>query len=331
MTKKQLFDSLVRGEQQHTTPFSPILMHFAARHIGKTYGAFASDHNVLVEANIKAMEDFDMDMVSLISDPYREASAFGAEIEFRDEEVPRCLTQVIKKAEEIEKLVIPDVYTSKRTLDRIQGAEAYSRILKGKVPVIGWIEGPLAEACNLMGITEMLMHLMMDEQSSEMLLDKCLEMGKSFAKAQIDAGCHIIVMGDAVCSQIDSVTYDRFVRERHTEIIQHIHDLGGLVKLHVCGNITHLLPSLKAINADIVDIDWQVDLDNARKKLGPGTILCGNINPVVIQDKSAEEVYALSKDLVEKQKGQRYILSGGCEVTVNTPAENLLAMRKASR
>ena len=57
-------------------------MHFAARFNHTTYGKFASDYKTLVESNIKAMEYFDMDMVSLISDPYRETSAFGAGIEY---------------------------------------------------------------------------------------------------------------------------------------------------------------------------------------------------------------------------------------------------------
>jgi hypothetical protein len=32
---------------------------------------------------------------------------------------------------------------------------------------------------------------------------------KNFAKAQIEAGCDLIGIGDAICSQIDSDTYDR--------------------------------------------------------------------------------------------------------------------------
>lgn len=62
------------------TLFYPILMHFAARFNGNTYGEFASDYKALVESNIKCMHHFDMDMVSLISDPYREIAAFGAQL-----------------------------------------------------------------------------------------------------------------------------------------------------------------------------------------------------------------------------------------------------------
>jgi len=330
MTKQQLFEKLTEGKAIPGTLFVPILMHFAARYIGRSYGEFASDHKVLVEANIRALEDFGMDMVSLISDPYRETAAFGARIKFEDEAVPRCLDKVIRNSDDIRELKIPDVYGNERTLDRIRGAEAYTRLLKGDVPVIGWIEGPLAEACDLAGVSEMFMMLMTDHDSSNLLLDKCTEFARIFAKAQIDAGALVIGMGDAVCSQIDIDTYNRYVRDRHKEIISYIHDLGGKVKLHICGNITHLLPSLKEIKADIVDIDWQVSLDDAYEQLGPETVLCGNINPVTVEDRDAAEVFRLSRDLIESQKGRRYIFSAGCEITVNTPKENLLAMRQAS-
>ena len=137
-------------------------------------------------------------------------------------------------------------------------------------------------------------------------------------------------MGDAICSQIDVETYKSYVKERQKEIINFIHENGGLVKLHICGNITHLLPEIKDLNVDILDLDWQVDLDEAYNTLGSPVIRCGNINPVEIQDFSPEEIYKNSKELCDKEKNRRYILSGGCEITVNTPHENLKAMREAS-
>ena len=331
MTKQELFNTLRTGGKIPHTLFTPILMHFAARHIGRTYGEFASDYNVLVEANLKALEDFDIDMLWLISDPYRETAAFGADIEYLAEGVPKCLNHVIKNTDDIYKLKLPDIYNSPRTLDRIRGAEALSRATKGEIPIIGWIEGPLAEACDLAGVSDMMIMLMMEPDASNTLMDTCLEMGKIFAKAQIEAGCSIIGMGDAVCSQIDKDTYDTYVLDRHKEIISYIHELGGLVKLHICGNITHLLPSIKEIGADIIDLDWQVDFDHTYEMLGDDVVLCGNINPVSIQDMSEGEVYIISEKLVEKYKDRKFILSGGCEITVNTPVKNLMAMRKASK
>lgn len=332
MTKLERLEQLFRGpgSPDHTL-FRPILMHFAARFNNTTYSAFASDYRVLVESNIRALEYFDMDMVGLISDPYRETSAFGADIYFPEDHVPRCRAPVLKNLEDIRNLKIPDVYANERTLDRIRGARYFNQILKGQVPVIGWIEGPLALACTLTGVSQMLMQLMVDPYFSNSLLDKCMLTAKNFAKAQIEEGCQIIGIGDAICSQIDPVSYETFVKKRHKEIVSYIHEAGARVKLHICGDITHLLPSLKEVDMDILDLDWQVDLNEAWKIIGPDVVRCGNIDPVIVQSKSEEEIYHRSLQLIENEHGRRYVLSAGCEITVNTPVENLKAMAKASK
>jgi len=152
MNKNQLFNSLLKGEKQKERVFFlPILMHFAAMFNNTNYGRFASDYKTLVESNIKAMEFFDTDMVILISDPFRETSAFGARIKYVEEGVPRCLDLVVKTTEDVFNLPEPDVYKSERTLDRIDGARYFQQLLKGTVPVSGWVEGPLAESCDLAG------------------------------------------------------------------------------------------------------------------------------------------------------------------------------------
>lgn len=331
MNKQQHYRALLSGEKaKERIFFRPILMHFAARFNNTTYGKFASDYKTLVDSNIRSMEFFGTDMVSLISDPYRETSAFGARIEYVDEGVPRCLDNIVRTYEDVRNLPDPDVYKCERTYDRIKGAEYYQQLLKGTVPVSGWIEGPLAEACDLTGVSEMLLNLMTDPDFSNLLMDKCMVTAKNFAKAQIEAGCDLIGMGDAICSQIDRDTYDLYIKHRHSELIAFIHDCGAAVKLHICGDTTHLLESIKEINTDIIDLDWQVDLDLAREILGNEVVIGGNINPVLIQDKSENEVYTLSRILVEKYKDQKYLLAAGCEITVLTPHQNLLAMSRAS-
>lgn len=327
MTPKQKFNQLLEGKELDSPPlFRPILMHFAARNNNKTYAEFASDHRILVDCNLKAMEDFDMDMVGLISDPYRETSAFGAKIRFPDEAVPVCEEIIIRNTDDVKKLKNPDVYKNERTRDRILGAELFQKRLKGNVPVIGWIEGPLAEACDLAGVSEMLMYMMTDPDLCKFLMDKCMVTAKDFAKAQIESGCDVIGMGDAICSQIDPELYEAYILERHQEIIDFIHEKGGKVKLHICGNITHLLPLLKNLKVDILDLDWQVDMDYAYNEMGHDVIRCGNINPVEIQELSTEQLADKTRDMIQKEKGRKYILSGGCEITLNTPPENLKVM-----
>lgn len=331
MDKKDKFLNFLGHEAiEGYLPFQPILMHFAARLIGNTYGEFASDHQVLVKSNIKALEEFDLDWVELISDPYRETSAFGAKIEYLPEGVPKCLNYVVKTIDDVHALQNPDVYKAERTLDRIRGAELYRKLLKGTVPVFGWIEGPLAEACDLVGLSEMLMMLMMDPDFSNFLMDKCMVTAKAFARAQIEAGCDVIGIGDAICSQIDAGLYDEFVKDRHLELVSYIQSLGAKVKMHICGDINHLLPSLNEMNLDILDLDSQVDPDHAFNILGANVALCGNINPVTIQNSSVEQIMQITSSFVNAQRGKKFILSGGCEITVNTPHQNIKAMKEVA-
>ena len=331
MTKTEQFHHLhQKGTLAEKVLFRPILMYFAANFIGKTYGEFASDYKVLVEANLRCMDEFGLDMLGLISDPYRETSAFGAKIKYIPDGVPRCLNYVVQSMDDVIHLKNPDVYKEERTSDRIKGGELLSKKTQGNIPIIGWIEGPLAEACDLAGVENMMMQLMIDPDFANRLMDKCMITAKDFAKAQIEAGCEIIGMGDAVCSQIDTDTYNLLVKDRHKELISYIHDLGGKIKLHICGDTNHLLPSYKELNLDILDLDWQVDVAHASEILGEKVILCGNINPVLVQNKSRDEVFQMSKNLVEKYKNERFILSAGCEITVLTPPENLKAMSDAT-
>ena len=312
-------------------PFHPILMHFAARYAGYTYGQFASDYRALVESNLRCRNEIGMDAVGVISDPYRETAAFGAKVTFPDEAVPRCMEPLVRSMEDIARLKNPDVHREERTLDRIKGAESLRQQVGPAVPVIGWIEGPLAESCDLAGVSEILLKIFMEPDFVKRLIDKVMFTAKDFARAQVEAGCDIIGVGDAICSQIDAESYREFVKEKHRELFEDIQSLGAKVKLHICGNITHLLEDIHDVRPDIVDIDWMVDMDRANAKLGDEIIRCGNLDPVsVIQDLRPEEIRRKATDLCHKEENRPFILSGGCEITVNTPVEHLKAMQIAS-
>ena len=74
MLNRTAFRQMVERRSAAGNPFfRPILMQFAAHHVGKTYRDFYLDKQVLVEANVACMHEFGCDAVGLISDPMREA------------------------------------------------------------------------------------------------------------------------------------------------------------------------------------------------------------------------------------------------------------------
>jgi len=327
-----LQDLLTSGRMpENAVLFHPILMQFAARLNNSSYTEFMTDYRVLVESNIKCLEKFDLDAVGLISDPYRETAAFGARVEFYGDKSPYC-PPIVNSYEDLDRLQNPNLLMSDRTADRLKAAEYYIRLLGDGIPIIGWIEGPLAEAADLAGVNNTLVKILMEEDFVRKLMDICLITAMDFARCQIEAGCRVIGIGDALCSQIDATAYESLVFPLHKELIQHIHSHDAFAKMHICGDITHLLELLGQTGTDILDLDWIVDFDAARQATGDEIILCGNLDPVnCIQNLSESELAAAGSELIRIQKDRPFIFSGGCEITPETPQGNMMILQKLSK
>jgi MtaA/CmuA family methyltransferase len=300
-------------------------MQFAAEHIGSNYGEFASDWQVLTEANIRCAEDFGIDQLSCISDPYREMQGFGGGIEYVKDGVPRC-SPPLKESRDLSILSKPDPLKSERMLDRIKAARFYKEKHGGEYSILGWVEGPAAEAADIRDVMNFLMDVMDDEAYACELMDICLEVGTEFAIAQIEAGCDTIGIGDAIASQMSPDKYGRLIQPREKKLVQAIQEAGGFAKLHICGNITHLLEGIADLGVDILDVDHLVDIVKVREVLGSCVAVAGNIDPVggVLNGtpESIREESLRTYELI----GNPYIVNAGCEIPAGTPIENLKAL-----
>ncbi len=326
MTSLERYMAVVEGGVADFLPRVPILMRYAAEFIGSNYGAFASDYRVLVEANLRCAEFFGFDQVSAISDPYRETEGFGARVEFVRDGVPRCPNPPLATTKDLAALERPDPLASERMLDRVRAVERFKEAVGGEMSILGWIEGPAAEAADLRGATEFLIDLKLDPVFAAELMDLCVEVGVEFARAQLAAGAETIGVGDAIASQVSPALYEELIFPREQRLFQAIHEAGGLVRLHICGDTTHLLPYFARLDVDIVDLDWQVDMARAREVIGPGKALSGNLDPVSEVKFSAPERIRAALREVYRQVGLPYMAGAGCEIPSGTPYENLKAL-----
>ncbi|MBD3180667.1 uroporphyrinogen decarboxylase [Candidatus Poribacteria bacterium] len=328
MNGYERYMAVIEGKSVDLIPRLPILMAFAAKFIDSNYGAFASDYRVLVESNLKCVEFFNFDQISAISDPYRETQGFGAEIEFVKDGVPRCTKPPLENTKNLSVLEKPEPYKSERMLDRIKAIQEFKKNVYKKYSILGWIEGPAAEAADLRGVSNFLMDFIMEPDFTEELMDICVQVGIEFGVAQLKEGADTIGIGDAIASQVSAQIYQDFIFRREKQMVDAIHNAGGLVRLHICGDITHLLPHIKKLGADIVDLDWQVDMKEAREKLGKDTVLVGNLDPVNAVMKSSPEIIMNSFKQIYSDVGDPYIVGAGCEIPEDTPYENLKALCK---
>ncbi len=330
MTGKERIAAVLAGHKPDVIPCTPILMQFAAEYIGSNYGEFASDYKVLVEANLKCAADFGFDQVSAISDPYRETQGFGATIRYVADGVPRCVKPLLADDKDITKLLKPDPLKSERMLDRVMAVREYAE-RAADYSILGWVEGPAAEAADLRGAEAFLVDLIDDEDYACEVMDLCVENAIAFAKAQADAGCDMIAFGDAIASQVGPVLYEDLIQPREKRLVEALKTMGVKVKVHICGNITALLPGLADLRPDVLDCDHMVSLAKAREVLPAGTVLAGNLDPVetVMRGTPASIREAVRKAV--DAAGFPYFVNAGCEIPSGTPPENLKALCESIR
>jgi len=325
MNSYERYMGMINGQKVDFVPRIPILMHFAADHINASYADFARDHNVMCKANIALVNDYRFDQLDIMSDSYRETSAWGGEITYHETTTPHC-TPPLAGSKDLNLLPTPDINKSERLVNALNGIDLYKDFGYQKYSITGCVEGPAAEAANVRGVENFLIDTIDEESFACEVMDRCLEFAIEFAKVQIEHGCDTIGVGDAIASQVGPDLYERLVLPREQILVDAIQQAGGLVRIHICGDTTKLLPPLATIGLDIIDIDWQVDMVRARKILGPKVTIAGNLDPVEdILRSTPEKIHERFKQIYN-QVGNPYFVNAGCEIPRGTPAENLRAV-----
>jgi MtaA/CmuA family methyltransferase len=333
MTGRERVLATMTGQKPDHLPALPITMMFAADTAGVSYRAYATDFQVLADAQIRTAEKFGFDHVSVISDPAREASDLGAAVEWFDDQPPAIIESRALLADKstLARLQRPDPHTARRMSDRVKGVRRLKALAGKELGIEGWVEGPIAMAADLRGLNTLMLDFTDDPAFVRDLMDFVVEMELRFAQAQIDAGADWIGVGDAAASLVGPRRYGDFDLPWSRRLIGGIHEAGSRVRLHICGNTRRILPAMGSCAAEIVDLDFLAPIEEARAAMGRDQILLGNIDPVrVLRDGSPEEVRS-AIGLCHRQAGPRYIVGAGCEVPRGTPPENLRAMVEYAR
>lgn len=327
MTGRERVMARIAHQPVDHLPLMPITMMFAADRAGVKYGEYARDHRAMAEAQLRTAEEFGFDYVSTISDPAREPADLGAEVAFYEDQPPALVEDRALLADKttMAGLMLPDPLGGGRMHDRVLGVALLKERVGRDLIVEGWVEGPCAEAADLRGINTLMLDFYDDPAFVTDLFEFIVEMELSFAKAQIEAGADLIGIGDAAASLVGPKFYDRYVWPFEKRLVDGIHALGGLVRLHICGNTKKILKGMGAVGADIVDLDFLSPVGMGREQMGPDQVLLGNVEPVgVLRNGSPETVEAALAEC-HRQAGTNYIAGAGCEVCRDTPVENLRA------
>jgi MtaA/CmuA family methyltransferase len=314
-------------------PLMPVVMMFCAEQIGVKYGRYVEDFRVLAEAQMRTAEAFDFDIVSCLSDPAREAADCGAKVEFFEDQ-PAAIVEsdaLLVDKTTLTRLQIPDPLGGGRMHGAVQGLALMKEEVGRDKAVMGWVEGPCAEAADLRGINTLMLDFFDDPAFVRDLFEFVLDMELRYAKAQAEVGVEIIGIGDAAASLVGPQIYDEFVWPFEKRLVEGLQQLGVAVRLHICGNINAILEGVGRLGCAIVDLDYMVPIAAARAAMGADQVLLGNIDPVEqLRNATRDEVIAAIAEC-HRQAGDRYIIGAGCEVPRDTPLENVHALTDYAR
>ncbi|MHB1319621.1 MAG: uroporphyrinogen decarboxylase family protein [Anaerolineae bacterium] len=329
------------GESVDRPPNFDILMQYAAHLIGAPLSRYYQDYRVLCDANMAALEAFDLDIVQTISDPYREAADFGMEITFPEDSLPLGLTLPLLDPARISSLRPIDPSRGRRMSDRLEAIRWLHQRVGGEVPVMGWVEGAMAEAADLRGLSNLLLDLYDRPEWVAELLEITGQQAVAFARAQAEAGADIVGLGESVASQVSPRVYERLILPWEQRIFAAVREVGAIPRLHICGDTNGILPHMARSGAEIVDLDWMVDLQRAANLYNEYNAaasipsparwlaLSGNQDPVAVMlQGTPDEVYSAARRCLEIM-GPRGISNAGCEIPLGTPAENMHAQTRA--
>ncbi len=194
------------------------------------------------------------------------------------------------------------------------------------------------DAMNQAGMIRGVEKLMMDIYDRPEFIDELLDFSRNMVlelgKALIDVGVHSILLGAALCSPnvISPVFYREKLVSHQLQLVSELRDYGAqYVCMHICGDITNIIVDILKTGCEIIDIDWQVDMGQAKDIVAGRATIRGNINPSRMVEATPEEIYQESVTIIKNAgSGGGLILAAGCTVGTNTSQENMKAMVQAS-
>ena len=281
------------------------------------------------KVTLQPVDILGVDAAILFSDILIAVEAMGMPLEFHDKKGP-ILGDPVRTKAGVDKLVIPDTEDSMPfVLDTI-------KILRRelKVPLIGFSGAPWTLATYIIegGSSKNFMHTkkMMYQNPGlfKALMEKITATVIDYLSAQIKAGAQAVQLFDSWAGILAPYDYENVIfphvkaaikalKKFDVPVIYFVNDCAGLLKI------------VKKCGADVIGIDWRVDMAKAAKKLGKKYSIQGNLDPLVLFAPK-EHIEDRVKDILFKAEPARgHIFNLGHGILPETPVENAIAMVEA--
>jgi len=346
-----LNDTFLRACLREPTPHTPVwLMRQAGRYLPEycatrakagSFMGLATNVDYATEVTLQPLERYPLDAAILFSDILTVPDAMGLGLSFAQGEGPRFAHPVRDEAA-VAALEVPDLERLRYVFDAVTSIR---RALAGRVPLIGFSGSPWTLACYMVegaGSDDYrLVKSMLYGRPDLMrrILDVNARAVAAYLNAQIDAGAQAVMVFDSWGGVLADGAFQRFSLRYTQQVV-------GALQRHKDGQRVPVivftkgggpwLEEIAAIGADVVGLDWTVNLGRARAAVGSRVALQGNLDPNVLfapPEAVAREAVAVLDSFGRPQRADGswdgHVFNLGHGISQFTPPEHVSALVEA--
>ena len=290
-------DSFLRACLRQPTEHTPVwLMRQAGRYLPEyratrakagSFMGLATNTDYATEVTLQPLERYALDAAILFSDILTVPDAMGLGLSFALGEGPRFASPVRDEAA-VARLAVPDMNKLRYVFDAVGSIR---RALNGRVPLIGFSGSPWTLACYMVegaGSDDYrLVKTMLYSRPDLMhhMLAVNADAVAQYLNAQIDAGAQAVMIFDSWGGVLADGAFQSFSLAYTRRVLAQIkrEQAGQRIPQIVFTKGGGLwLEEIAGLGADVVGLDWTVNLAAARARVGARVALQGNLDPNVL-------------------------------------------------
>lgn len=326
-------DLFLRACKQQSVERTPIwIMRQAGRYLPEyrkvrekyDFLTMCKTPELAAEVTIQPVDILGVDAAIIFSDILVIPEAMGMKLELIESKGPK-LYEPIRNESDINKLKKVDPFKDlKFVLDAISLTK---KELSGRVPLIGFSGSPwtlmtyMVEGNGSKNFSEIKKFIYNNQNAAHELLNLISDVVADYLSAQIEAGANAVQIFDTWGGILAEDDFREFSLQYITKTISRIKRNHEPVIIFAKG--VHNLELMKNCGADVISIDWTINIGKARKVLENKTALQGNLDPTILyapKEKIKEET---KKILNSYGKGNGHIFNLGHGILPDVNPENV--------
>lgn len=287
------------------------------------------------EVTLQPLRRYALDASIIFSDILTIPDAMGLGLEFAEGKGPYFTRPLLTKAD-IQQVELPDLSKLEYVYEAIRLTR---REINGQVPLIGFAGSPWTLAAYMIegrsqpGFPKIQQLRQEDPSLLHNLLDKLSKSVEMHLNAQVEAGAQAVMIFDTwggLLAETDkykefSLTY---VKKAIANLIRTYNESKIPVILFTKGG-QRWLEIMVETQCDMLGLDWEITLQEARSRVGTKVALQGNMNPACLLE-SPEVIRREVKRLIESfGHGSGHVFNLGHGITPDVPPEHVTVLVEA--